>query len=105
MRRRQFITLLSGVAIAWPEAARAQQQAERVRRIGVLSGFTADDPEMIACFAVFRQAMQKHGWSEGRNLQIDYRWAGADAARIKSYAAELVGESPDVTLAITSPTV
>jgi len=104
MKRREFITLLGGAAAAWPLAARAQQ-GERMRRIGVLSGLAADDPEMVARMAAFRQGMQEQGWSEGRNLQIDYRSAGADAARIKSYAAELVGAPPDVILAITSPSV
>ena len=99
MRRRDFITLLGGAAAGWPLAARAQQ-GDRMRRIGVLSGFPADDPEVIARIAAFRQAMQERGWSEGRNLQIDYRWAGADAARIKFYAAELVGAPPDVILAM-----
>jgi putative tryptophan/tyrosine transport system substrate-binding protein len=100
MRRREFMTLLGGTT-AWPFSARAQ----RIRRLGVLSGFSANDPEIIARIAAFRQAMQEHGWNEGINLQIDYRWAGADAARINSYAAELVGASPDVILAITSPSV
>ena len=104
IRRRDFITLLGGAAVSWPLAARAQQ-GDRMRRVGVLSGFPADDPEVIARIAAFRQAMQERGWSEGRNLQIDYRWAGADAARIKSYAAELVGAPPDLILAITSPSV
>jgi len=104
IRRRDFITLLGGAAVSWPLAARAQQ-GDRMRRVGVLSGFPADDPEMVARMATFRQAMQEQGWSEGRNLQIDYRSAGADAARIKFYAAELVGAPPDVILAITSPSV
>ena len=104
MKRREFITLLGAAAAAWPLAARAQQ-GDRMRRVGVLSGFPADDPEMVARMATFRQAMQEQGWSEGRNLQIDYRSAGADAARIKFYAAELVGAPPDVILAITSPSV
>jgi putative ABC transport system substrate-binding protein len=103
MRRREFMMLLGG-ATAWPFSARAQQ-GDRIRRLGVLSGFSANDPEMIARVVAFRQAMQEHGWNEGINLQIDYRWAGADAARINSYAAELVGASPDVILAITSPSV
>jgi putative tryptophan/tyrosine transport system substrate-binding protein len=105
MRRRDFIALLGSAAIAWPLTARAQQ-AERVRRVGVLSsGFAANDPLLTASMAVFRQGMQERGWSEGRNLQIDYRWAGPDVERIKSYAAELVDARPDVILAITSPSV
>ena len=98
LKRREFISLLGGAA-AWPLAARAQQ-GDRMRRVGVLSGFPADYPEMVARMATFRQAMQEQGWSEGRNLQIDYRSAGADAARIKFYAAELVGAPPDVILAM-----
>src|SRR5207344_2883937 len=99
-RRREFITLL-GMALAWPLAA----QAERIRRIGVLSPYPADDPEVMDRIVAFRQGMQERGWSEGRNLQIDYRWAGADPARIRSYAAELAGEPPDVIIAIASPSV
>ncbi len=101
MRRREFITLLGGVALAWPLAA----QAERIRRIGVLSPYPADDPDVMERIGAFRRGMQEHGWSEGRNLQIDYRWAGADPARLRSYATELVGEPPDVIVAIASPTV
>jgi putative tryptophan/tyrosine transport system substrate-binding protein len=101
MRRREFITLLGGVALAWPLVA----QAERIRRIGVLSPYPADDPEVMDRIVAFRQGMQERGWSEGRNLQIDYRWAGADPARIRSYAAELAGEPPDVIIAIASPSV
>ena len=99
IQRREFIVALAGAAATWPLAARAQQ-GDRMRRVGVLSGFPADDPEMVARMATFRQAMQEQGWSEGRNLQIDYRSAGADAARIKFYAAELVGAPPDVILAM-----
>jgi putative ABC transport system substrate-binding protein len=105
MRRREFITFLGGAAAGWPLAARAQQ-AERVRRIGVLSsGLAADDPATTERIEAFRQGMQERGWSEGRNLQIEYRWAGSDVEQIKSYAAELVGSQPDVILAITSPSV
>jgi putative ABC transport system substrate-binding protein len=105
MRRREFITLAGGAAAAWPLAARAQQ-AERVRRVGVLSsGLAADDPVFRTYIAGFRQGMQERGWSEGRNLQIDDRWAGPDVEQIKSYAAKLVGAQPDVILAITSPSV
>ena len=74
-----------------------------MRRIGVLSGFAADDPEGQARIAAFRRGMQEQGWSEGRNLQIDYRWAGTDAGRIKAFAADLVGTSPRVILALSSP--
>jgi ABC-type uncharacterized transport system substrate-binding protein len=101
--RRQFAAVLASAA-AWPITARAQQR-ESVRRIGVLSGFAVDDPEAQGRIAAFRQGMQEQGWSEGRNLQIEYRWAGPDAGRIKAFAAELVGTSPNVILALTSPSV
>ena len=104
MRRRKFITLLGGAA-AWPLASHAQQP-EQMRRVGVLSsGVAAADPEIRAFNAAFRQGMQERGWSEGRNLQIDYRCAGPDVEQIKSYAAELVDAQPDVIFAITSPSV
>src|SRR5215813_7592848 len=104
IRRREFITLLGSAAAAWPLGARAQQ-AERMRRIGVLSGFAVDDPEAQVRIAAFRQGMREHGWSEGRNLQIDYRWAGPDVGRIKAFAAELVSTSPSVIFALSSPSV
>jgi putative ABC transport system substrate-binding protein len=100
--RRQFAAALASAA--WPITARAQQR-ESVRRIGVLSGFAVDDPEAQGRIAAFRQGMQEQGWSEGRNLQIEYRSAGPDSGRIKAFAAELVGTSPSVILALTSPSV
>ena len=103
MRRREFIAGLGGTA-AWPVAARAQQ-AERVRRVGVLIGLAEEDPETQGRLAAFRQGMQNRGWREGRNLQIDYRWAGPEAERVTFYAAELVRTQPDLILAITSPSV
>src|SRR5262245_26789376 len=103
MRRREFITLLGGVALTWPRAALAQQP-ERVRRVGVLSSALAAD-DLAPNIALFRQGMQERGWSEGRNLQIAYRLAGPEVEQIKSYAAELVSAQPDVILAITSPCV
>ena len=95
MKRRAFITLLGGAAVAWPLAARAQPVG-RMRRIGVLGRLAVDDPEAQARVAAFRRGMQEQGWSEGRNLQIDYRWAGPDAERIKAFATELVATSPSV---------
>ena len=77
MRRREFITLLGGAAAAWPLAARAQQ-GERMRRIGVLMNLTADDPEGQARIAAFLQGLQQLGWTDGRNVRIDYRWAAGD---------------------------
>ena len=92
--RRAFITLLGGAAAAWPLAARAQQ-AERVRRIGVLNPFAENDLEVQANIAAFRQALQKLGWTDGRNLRIDYRWGGANPERIRAHATELVALEPE----------
>ncbi len=94
MRRRQFITLLGGVAAAWPLAARAQQPGA-MRRIGVLMPYAADDPQARARHAAFRQGLQQLGWTEGRNVQIDTRW-GTDDADIRKNAADLVALVPDI---------
>jgi putative tryptophan/tyrosine transport system substrate-binding protein len=103
LRRRQFIALLSGAA-AWPFTARAQQPA-RVRRIGVLMNLAADDPQSQTRNAAFLQGLQQLGWTDGRNVQIDYRWAAGSADRFRRYAAELVALGPDVILASTSAAV
>src|SRR5262245_11713019 len=103
-RRRQFITLIGGVAAAWPLPARAQQP-ERVRRIGVLMPLAADDTEGQVRNAAFLQGLQELGWTVGRNLRLDYRWAAGDADRLRSYAAELVALAPDVILASGTSTV
>ena len=106
MRRREFITLLGGAAAAWPLAVRAQQ-AERVRRIGVLQGGSdrdrADDPRSQPNTAAFLQALQQLGWTDGRNVKIDYRWPAGDADKARKYAAELVALAPDVILSFGSP--
>ena len=94
MRRREFITLLGGAATL-PLAARAQQ-GERMRRIGVLDTLAADDPEASVRHGAFMQGLQELGWSIGRNLRIDTRWAAGDTGRIRSLAAEMVGLAPDV---------
>jgi len=104
MQRREFIALLGGAAVAWPRAARAQQ-ADRMRRVGVLESRAADDPEGQARLAVFAQGLQELGWTEGRNVRIDYRWAAANADRFRTYAAELVALAPDVILASASVSV
>jgi putative tryptophan/tyrosine transport system substrate-binding protein len=95
MRQREFIKVIAGSA-AWPVAAGAQQ-AQRIRRIGSLTGI-ADDPIMQARLAAFRQALQQFGWTDGDNVRLDYRWGGGDADRIRKYAAELVALTPDVIL-------
>jgi putative tryptophan/tyrosine transport system substrate-binding protein len=96
MRRREFIALLAGAAAAWPLVASAQQ--ERMRRIGVLHNFAADDPLGQARNGVFLQGLQQAGWTIGRNVQIETRWAAGDADRLRTYAAELVTLAPDVIL-------
>jgi putative tryptophan/tyrosine transport system substrate-binding protein len=100
MRRRKFIALLAG-ATAWPLTARAQQ-ADRVRRIGVLIGYTEDDPETKARLAAFRQRLEKRGWTEGRNVHIETRFAGSDSSKYEPLAKELVATQPDVILAHTT---
>jgi putative tryptophan/tyrosine transport system substrate-binding protein len=103
MQRREFITLLGGTVMAWPLAAHAQQ-AERVRRIGVLMPFTANDPEAQARNALFEKSLRELGWMVGRDLQIDYRSPGGDASSIRRDAAELVALAPDVILSVGSST-
>ena len=94
MRRREFVSLLSGAALI-PFAAHAQQN-ERVRRIGVIGVLAKDDPEAVSRVAAFQQALASAGWADGRNLRIDYRWAGGDADRLKKYTTELVALGPDL---------
>jgi ABC-type uncharacterized transport system substrate-binding protein len=102
VKRRQFITLLGGAAAAWPIAVRAQ--GERVRRIGVLMYTTADEPASQARIAALQQGLQQAGWSVGRNLRIDTRWSGGDAARLRKDAADLVALGPDLIVAGVGPT-
>ena len=103
MKRREFITLL-GAAVALPLAARAQE-SERVRRIAVLIPGTADDAEYQARMVAFLQGLQQLGWSDGRNVRIDIRYAAGDANLTPKYAAELIAFAPDVILAPGSTTV
>ena len=102
-KRRAFIAALGGAA-AWPLTARAQQP-ERMRHIGVLLNATADDPEYQARLGAFLQGLQQSGWSIGRNVRIDTRWATANPADIRRHAAELVALAPDVILASGSSAV
>jgi putative ABC transport system substrate-binding protein len=104
MRRREFMSLVGGAAVAWPLAARAQQP-ERMRRIGVQVNLAADDPEGKARIAAFTQGLQELGWIDGRNVQIDYRWGAGNAEHIRKYATELIALAPDVILATGSSTV
>jgi putative ABC transport system substrate-binding protein len=95
VKRREFITLLGGATAAWPVAARAQQ-GDRMRRVGVLIGFSENDSEAQTRVAAFRQAFHGLGWVEDRNVRIDYRWAGGNAERLRVFAAELLALTPDV---------
>jgi putative tryptophan/tyrosine transport system substrate-binding protein len=87
VKRRAFITLLGGAAASWPLVARAQQ-AERMRRIGMLMNRAADDPEGQARFKAFVQGLQQLGWAEGRNVRMDVRWTAGVAEQLHRYAAE-----------------
>src|SRR5262249_18557974 len=101
MRRRQFITLLSGAA-AWPLAARAQQ-GERMRRVGILMAYPESDAAYQGYVMAFREELQKLGWQEGRNVRFDYRWATSDLELIKRSAKELIALQPDLILCSSTP--
>jgi putative ABC transport system substrate-binding protein len=103
MRRREFITMLvCAAAAAWPLAARAQQDG-RVRRVGVLMAQTDGDPGGQPEVDALRQGLREHGWIEGRNLYIDFRWPGGDIERARAFAKEVVGLKPDVLMARSTP--
>ena len=102
MRRRDFITLLGGAAIAWPLAARAQQR-ERMRRIGVLLSLAESDPEGKAQLSGFTHGLAELGGIEGRNLLTEVRWGRGDVDRIRTFAKELVALQPDVIVAHGTP--
>ena len=97
MKRREFIKLLGGSTL-WPLAAHAQQP-DRTRRIAVLMTVAEDNPDGKPRLEVFVQGLQELGWTDGRNIRIDYRWSAGDAERTRKYAAELVSLAPDVILA------
>jgi putative ABC transport system substrate-binding protein len=101
MRRRDLITLLGGAA-AWPVAARAQQ-VDRVRRIGVLMSFDENDPAGKLRYSAFTQTLADLGWTDGRNVRMDLRWAGGATDRIRELAQDLVGLQPDIILAYSTP--
>ena len=103
MKRREFIIFLGGTAAAWPLAARAQQP-ERMRRIGVLMTLASNDPEGQTRIGAFLQGLQQSGWSIGRNVQIETRWAAGQADAFRKHASELVALAPDVILATGSAT-
>jgi putative tryptophan/tyrosine transport system substrate-binding protein len=101
IRRRELIAALGGAAVAWPLAARAQH-GDRVRHIGVLTGFSENDREAQRRVTAFLGRLRELGWTDGRNVRIDYRWGAGDASRIRAYAAELVRLAPDVILVNSS---
>jgi putative tryptophan/tyrosine transport system substrate-binding protein len=103
MMRREFITLLGGAA-AWPLVARAQQ-ADRIRRIAMLSGLAASDPEAQVRVTAFQQGLKELGWTTGHNLQIDFRWSTGDAAEMQTLARELVDLKPELIVGMTTPAV
>jgi putative ABC transport system substrate-binding protein len=104
MRRREFITLLSGAAATWPLAARAQQP-ERMRHVSVLMNLSENDPEALRLLTAFKEGLAQLGWADGRNLRIDYRWAGGDIGRIRTLAKELVELSPDIIVGYGTPVI
>jgi putative tryptophan/tyrosine transport system substrate-binding protein len=104
MKRRTFITLLGGAAAAWPLGAGAQH-TEQIRRIGVLMITAADDPESKARIAAFAQGLEETGWTDGRNVRIDIRWAAGDIRLFPAYAKELVALSPDILIANGTPSL
>jgi putative ABC transport system substrate-binding protein len=104
MKRREFITLVSGSALAVPLCVRAEQ-SDRVRRIGILIAVAESDPVAQRNAAIFRQRLQEFGWTEGRNLNIERRWAAGDIVRSRDYATELVGLGPDLIVAVGTPSV
>ena len=99
MRRREFITLLGGAAAAWSISASAQQ-TDRVRRIGVIISLAATDPEAQQRKTAFDQGLQELGWTDGRNVQIEYRWGAGDASNVHKYAAELIALAARCGLAV-----
>jgi putative tryptophan/tyrosine transport system substrate-binding protein len=104
VKRREFITLLGGAAVAWPLAARAQQP-DRMRLIGVLMAYAESDSTAQSWLAAFRAALAKLGWTEGSNLRIELRWSAADADRMRTLAKELVDLRPNAIFGVTTPAI
>ena len=104
MRRRDFITFVGSAAAAWPLVARAQQP-DRIRRVAVLLGTGEKDPESVGRIKAFRLGMRDLGWIEGRNVQIDYRFAGINQESINTHVAELIRLAPDVIVANSTPVI
>src|SRR3974377_874326 len=101
MRRREFISLIGGVAATWPLAASAQQSGS-ARRIAVIMGFPEDDPYGQRYVLALRQKLESLGWVENRNIRIDYRWAGGEPEKARTFARELIGMAPSVIVTSTN---
>jgi putative ABC transport system substrate-binding protein len=104
MKRREFITLIGGAAAGWPLTTRAQQGGP-MRRVGVFVPTAGDDPESKIRITVFLQVLRESGWTDGRNVRIDYRWGAGDAEQYRKIAAELIALAPDVVVALGTLTV
>src|SRR5260370_2641165 len=104
MRRRELIALIGSGVAGWPLEAHAQRPG-KVWRIGALMATREDDPQTQARVAAFRQALADLGWTEGRNLKIEWRWTGGEIVRVREYAAELVRLAPRVIFATRTPTI
>jgi putative tryptophan/tyrosine transport system substrate-binding protein len=98
MRRRDFVTLISGAAIAWPLKGRAQQQFGQPRRIGILHDYPKNDPEGLLQISAFREELAKLGWIEGRNIVIDLLAGDVEAELLRTYARDLMAKGPDIVL-------
>lgn len=105
MKRREFIALFGAATTGWPLMARAQQQPDATKRVAVLMGTAENDPVSQGRLGSFRKALAEKSWTEGRNVRLDVRWGGGDAARAQALAQALVDLSPDVILATNTPTV
>jgi putative tryptophan/tyrosine transport system substrate-binding protein len=98
VRRRDFVTLIGGAAIAWPVKVRAQQQSEQPRRIGILHDYPKNDPEGLLQISAFREELAKLGWIEGRNIVIDLQAGDVEAELLRTYAKDLMAKGPDIVL-------
>ena len=98
MKRRDFIALLGGAAATWPLAARAQQ-LERMRRVAFLTIITQNDPDVQLLRSAFHDRLHELGWFDGRDIRIDYRWAGPEVESLRAHATELVRSNPDLIVA------
>jgi ABC-type uncharacterized transport system substrate-binding protein len=103
MRRREFMTLVGGAAVAWPLPARAQ--SEQMRRICVLMGIAENDPSQRSLVSAFTEELKDLGWTDGRNVHIDYRWGAGDPEKIQIFARLFVGQRPDVIVGSTTPVI